>query len=324
MGGKKWDQAPPAEGASSKQVGPGKGQAETHSTELAGTSHGVERVPYLNPDAFSRFIAPKNWGQALINDELTTCLLDNGAQLNFITPAYAIERGMDIMSLDRLAQEIGGQVPLIVSMGGSLVEPTGFILMNVKVPCVQGYDEDQVALVMDDPGMTEYWVMEVIKESEISKLAVPWSSSRISWLMRDVMARLGQVVLNDVANKPIAPLEVVRVASKCTVPPFGHKVIHGKVNLVLHGCRLNVMTHGLEKRSPSLPLGIDVQTAYATLANGSQRVPVILRNNTQDWLEIKKGVPIARMVTANAIPKVTHILPAKNPHEQSTLMEAER
>ena len=35
------------------------------------------------------------------------------------------------------------------------------------------------------------------------------------------------------------------------------------------GCWLNVMTHGLEKRSPSLPLGIDVQTAYATLANGS-------------------------------------------------------
>ena len=145
--------------------------------------------------------------------------------------------------------------------------------------------------------------------------------------MWDVMARLGQVVVNDVANKPIAPLnvdKVVRVASKCTVPPFGHKVIHGKVNLVLHGCRLNVMTHGLEKRLPSLPLGIDVQTAYATLANGSHRVPVVLRNKTQDWLEIKKGIPIARMVTANAIPKVTHVLPAEKPHEQSTLTKAER
>ena len=244
---------------------------------------------------------------------------------------------MDIMSLDLLAQEIGGPLPLIAGMGGSLVETTGFVLMNVKVPCVQGYNEDQVTLVMDDPGMTEcpvilststlYWVMEVIKESEISKLAVPWSSSQISWLMRDVVARLGQVVMNDMANKPIAPLnvdKVVRVASKCTVPPFSHKVIHGKVNLVLRGCRLNVMTHGLEKRSPSLPLGIDVQTAYSTLANGSSRVPVILRNNTQDWLEVKKGVPIARMVTANAIPKVTHILLAGNPHERPTLTEAER
>ena len=331
MGRKKWDQAPPVKGASSKQNGLREGQTKTPSARMARASHGVERVPYLNPDAFSRFIGPKNWGQALINDELTTCLLDNGAQLNFITPAYAVERGMDIMSLDRLAQEIRGPLPLIAGMGGSLVEPTRFVLMNVKVPCIQGYDEDQVTLVIDNPGMTEcptlYWVIEVIKESEISKLAVPWSSSRISWLMQDVTARLGQVVVSDVANKPITPLnvdKVVRVASKCTVPPFGHKVIHGKVNLVLHGCRLNVMTHGLEKRSPSLPLGIDVQTTYSTLANGSNRVPVILRNNTQDWLEVKKGVPIARMVTANAIPKVTHILPAGNPHEQSTLTEAER
>ena len=138
---------------------------------------------------------------------------------------------MDIMSLDRLAQEIGGPLPLIAGMGGSLVEPTGFVLMNVKVPCVQGYNEDQVALVMDNPGMTEcpvilgtltlYQVMEVIKGSEISKLAVPWSSSRILWLLWDVTARLSQVVMNDVANKPIMPLdvdEVVRVANKCTVP----------------------------------------------------------------------------------------------------------
>ena len=187
MGRKKWDQAPPVEGANSKLSGLGEGQTKTLSAQMARASHRVERVPYLNPDAFFRFIGPKNWGQALINDELTTCLLDKGAQLNFITPAYTVERGMDIMSLDWLAQEIRGPLPLITGMGGSLVEPTGFVLMNVKVPCVQGYDEDQVALVMDDPGMTEcpvilgtstlYWVMEVIKESEISKLAVPWSSS---------------------------------------------------------------------------------------------------------------------------------------------------
>ena len=124
---------------------------------------------------------------------------------------------MDILSLDYLAEEIGGAIPHISSI--------------------------------DTP--TIYCIMEVIEESEISKLAVPWASSQISWLMRDVVAKSGQVKVNDIANKPIAPLhvnEVVRVASKCTVPPFGHKAIHGKVNLVLHGYKMNVMTHGLEKR----------------------------------------------------------------------------
>ena len=297
----------------------------------------MKRAPYLNPDAFRRFIGPKNLGKALIDDELVSCLLDNGAQLNFITPAYAQERGMDIMSLDYLAEEIGGTIPLIRGLGGISVEPIGFIMMNVKVPGVEGYDEDQITIVMDDPGMTEwpvilgtptlYRVKEVIKESEISKLAVPWASSRVSWLMRDVLAKLGQVVVNDIANKPITPLhvdEVVRVASKCTVPPFGHKAIHGKVNHVLHGYKMNVMTHGLEKRLPSLPLGIDVQTVYATLADGSKRIMVVLRNNTRDWLEIKKGVPIAQMVTTNEVPKVTNLFSAERTKEQSTLTETER
>ena len=65
---------------------------------------------------------------------------------------------------------------------------------------------------------------------------------------------------------------------------------------------MNVMTHGLEQRSPLLPLGVDVQSAYATLAAGSNRVTVVLRNNTWDWLEIKKGTPVARMVAANQVP----------------------
>ena len=297
----------------------------------------MKRAPYLNPDAFYRFIGPKNLGKALIDGELTNCLLDNGAQLNFITPAYAQEGGMVIMSLDYLAQEIGGSILPIRGISSILVEPVGFIMMNVKVPCVQGYDEDQIAIVMDDPGMTEwrvilgtptiYRVMEVIKESEISVLAVPWASSRVSWLMRNMKARLSQVVVKDVANKPISPLnvdEVVRVASKCIVPPFGHKVIHGKVNLVLHGYKMNVMTHGLEKRSPSLPLGIDVQTVYATLADGSNRVTVVLRNNTWDWLEVKKGIPIARMVAANETPKVTNLFSVQEPKEQPTLIKAKR
>ena len=90
------------------------------------------------------------------------------------------------MSLDYLVQEIGGFVPPIRGIGSISVEPVVFVMMNVKVPCVQGYDEDQISIVMDDPGMfqwpvilgtpTIYQVMEVLKESEISKLAVPWAS----------------------------------------------------------------------------------------------------------------------------------------------------
>ena len=51
---------------------------------------------------------------------------------------------------------------------------------------------------------------------------------------------------------------------------------------------------------------------------------MVLRNNTRDWLEIKKGIPIAWMVAANKIPKVTNLLSAEEPKEQPSLTEAER
>ena len=88
---------------------------------------------------------------------------------------------------------------------------------------------------------------------------------------------------------------------------------------------MNVMTHGLEKRSPLLPLGIDVQSAYATLSTGSNRVVVVLRNSTRDWIEIKKGTEkVARMVAANQVPRVVDTISAERPKEQPTLTEAER
>ena len=135
------------------------------------------------------------------------------------------------------------------------------------------------------------------------------------------------MVVNHVANKSVAPLsvdEVVQVSHKCKVPPFGHKVIHGSMSLVLQGYRMNVMTHGLEKRLPLLPLGIDAQSAYATLSTGSNRVAVVLRNNTRDWIEIGKGTTVARKVAANQVPWVIDTISADKPKQQPTLMEAER
>ena len=297
----------------------------------------MKSAPYLNPETYCQFIGPKNLGEALIDGELMTCLLDNGAQLNFITPAHAHKRGMDIMSLDSLAQEIGGQIPPIAGIGDIMVKPEGFVMMNVQIPCIKGYNKDQIAIVMDDPGLkdfqvilgmpTIYRVMEVIKESEISELAIPWASSRVSWLMRSVHARMSQLAVDIVASKSVVPLlvdEVVRVSHKFKVPPFSHKVIHGSVGLILQGYRMNVMTHGLEKRSPLLPLGIDMQSAYATLSTGSNRVGVVLRNNTQDWIEIGKGTPVARMVAANQVPRVIDTISAERPKEQPTLTEAEQ
>ena len=62
---------------------------------------------------------------------------------------------MDIMSLESLAQEVGGKIPPIAGIGGIMVNPEGFVMMNIQIPCVKGYNKDQIAIMMDDPGLKD-------------------------------------------------------------------------------------------------------------------------------------------------------------------------
>ena len=245
---------------------------------------------------------------------------------------------MDVLPLDRLPEEVRNAIPPIEGIGGILVQPTGFVIMRVQVPCIIGYDEDQMAIILDDPGMKEcpvilgmptlYQVMEVIKESEIADLTIPWASSRVLWLLGRAQACMGWATRDDVANKPICPTavdEVIKVSHKFCLPHFGHKVIHGQTKLILTGCKLNVMMHGLETRLPQLPLGVNILCTYSTLTTGSGHIAVVLRNNTDSWLEVDKAVSIARMVSANHMPLVDHDAATCKPQVTlPTLTEPER
>ena len=51
---------------------------------------------------------------------------------------------------------------------------------------------------------------------------------------------------------------------------------------------------------------------------------MVLRNNTRDWIEIGKGMPVARMVATNQVPRVIDAISSEKPREQPTLNEAER
>ena len=106
-------------------------------------------------------------------------------------------------------------MPPIHGIGRIKVKPVGFIIMNVRIPCIKGYNEDQIAIVLDDLSMKEcpvilgtptlYRAVQVIKESEITQLAVRWAMSRFSHLIRGLQAPVGQEVRTDVGTKNIAP-----------------------------------------------------------------------------------------------------------------------
>ena len=89
------------------------------------------------------------------------------------------------------------------------------MIVNIQIPCVKGYNEDQIMIVMDNPNMNEcpvllgtptiYCVMPVIKESEINQLATPWVTSRLSWMFHSVTAAVATLLTDVAKTRPYPP-----------------------------------------------------------------------------------------------------------------------
>ena len=85
-------------------------------------------------------------------------LLDNGAQVNSVTPASVRRHKLKVGSievLDHSMNPYGRRVPL-VGVGGSAC-PLGYVVIRVQVEGVPEYDEDQVAFVVDDNTSFRQW-----------------------------------------------------------------------------------------------------------------------------------------------------------------------
>ena len=73
-------------------------------------------------------------------------LLDNGAQINTIMLRYVSDHSLHVRPITDL---IGTKVACI-GLGNAYTRPLGYIIIQVQVDRVQGYDEDQIALVILD------------------------------------------------------------------------------------------------------------------------------------------------------------------------------
>ena len=66
-----------------------------------------------------------------------------------------------------------------------------------------------------------------------------------------------------------------------------------------------------------LPLGLNILHAYTRLKNGSGKVSLVVRNMPDSHIFLKKGVPVARVVSASLV------LPAKLSPEMEAALGAE-
>ena len=78
-------------------------------------------------------------------------LLNNGAQINTVMPNYVVRHSLEIGPITDL---IGRRVACI-GLGNAYTQPLGYVIVRVQVDGVQGYNEDQMALVV--PCLSTLW-----------------------------------------------------------------------------------------------------------------------------------------------------------------------
>ena len=118
-------------------------------------------------------------------------LLDNGTQINTIMPKYISDHSLQM----GLITDLLGAKVACVGLGNAYMRPLGYVIIWVQVDGVQGYDEDQIALVIPDLSNfvaqipvilgtpTISCIINVMKEMEIDALVMPWENARVAHLL---------------------------------------------------------------------------------------------------------------------------------------------
>ena len=118
-------------------------------------------------------------------------LLDNGAQVNTITPRYVKEHSLQV----GLITDLMGSKVACVGLDNVYTRPLGYVVIQLQVDGVWGYHEDQIALVIPDfsnfatrvpiilgtPTIVQ--VVNVMREAEMGALAMLWANARAAHIL---------------------------------------------------------------------------------------------------------------------------------------------
>ena len=110
--------------------------------------------------------------------------------------------------------------------------------------------------------------------------------------------------------------ELLTVWESVRIGPFQTEIIEGWVKPLFRDTSYVMITplraEGLPQETKPLTPGLHVLHAYTRLKNGSERVSLVVRNISDSNIFLKKGLPVAQVVSASLVP----------PAELSSEMEA--
>ena len=272
----------------------------------------------------SHWIRPETLVDLAIEGRNVNALADSGSQVNIITPVLVQQYGFPILPLEDLVD-----YPLkLVGLGGKRTSPLRFIILHMQVWGIAGYNEDAVFLVVPDESdfgqrvplvigtCTIGRIINVIGESEIDHFSMLWATSRVVWLLScrwrvAIPASGGAEARVEGASGGSTEGgidELVIVQESIHLGLFQTKIIEGWVKPLLGGTSYMMITplrvEDRPRETKLLPFGLHVFHAYTCLNNGSRKVSLVVRNVSDSHIFLKKGVPVARVMSASLVPPV--------------------
>ena len=196
-------------------------------------------------------------------------LLDNGVQVNTIMPRYVSNHSLQVGPITDL---MGSKVTC-VGPGNTYTRLLGYVVIQVQVGGVQGYDVDQIALVILEfsnfaarvpviLGMpTIGQVDNVMKEAEMDALAMPWANARVAHRMMSMEVGDGQEEKFDMNDDD----QLMYTRKVETIVPFSSHIVPVKTERAFVGEHINVIVQALQTHNGSLPQGLTVQNIYTEL-----------------------------------------------------------
>ena len=202
-----------------------------------------------------------------------------------------------------------------VGLGNAYARPLGYVIIWVQVDGVQGYDVDQIALVILDLSNfaawipviwgtpTISWVVNVMKETEIDTLAMPWANARVAHLLmvcRMMTMKVGGNIAKE--SSPDSYDQVMFTQNIETIEAFSSCMVPVKVRRGYTGECINIMLQALWTEDGSLLQGPTVQNTYTELRQGSKKAVMVVRNSTAYLQTLWKKTPVARATVALPVP----------------------
>ena len=243
-------------------------------------------------------------------------LLDNGAQVNTITPRYVKEHSLPV----GLITDLMGAKVTCIGLGNAYTRPLGYMIIWVQVDRVWGYDEDQIALIILDfsnfavrvPVIlgtpTIGRVVNVMREAEMDALAMPWANARAVHLLA-IRRMAPEKVGSDCNGGYITRQDgfMMHTQKVETLEPFSSHVIPVKMMETYVGDRLNIMVQALYDQDGTLPPGLTMQNTYTKLRKGSKKAVVVVQNHTTYPQTLRKKMPVARVIPVQLLPKTPNL-----------------